>query len=95
LHRERFAAGKPAANRFPLQFVRRMQFDRNSTTDGAGIFNARARRGREFFPSLRLCSAIYENSAFCAKFSTLCFLCLLLFMLFGCGLPRCDFATLR
>jgi hypothetical protein len=56
---------------------------------------AKAQRRKEGKASLPLCSAIYENSAFCAKFSTLCFLCLLLFMLFGCGLPRCALAPLR
>ena len=56
---------------------------------------AKSQRRKEGKNSLRLCSAIYENSAFCAKYSTLCFLCLLLFMLFGCGLPRCAFAPLR
>ena len=45
--------------------------------------------------SWRLCSAISENCAFSTKFFRLCFLSLLLFKFFGCGLPRQVLATLQ
>jgi hypothetical protein len=60
-------------------------------------FNAKPQR-REVAKSQTLfnpCSAISESCAFLAQFFRLCFLCLLLFKSFGCGLPRCALATLR
>jgi len=42
LDRERLAARKDAASRLLPQFVRFIQFERVLTTDGTGIFNAKA-----------------------------------------------------
>ena len=52
--------------------------------------------GRGAFKAiLRHCSAISENCAFSTKFFRLCFLSLLLFKFFGCGLPRQVIARMR